>query len=369
MRKIRLCLYTYDPLDRLVGTSPATDAESQRFYCKGQLATEIQGQLKKSIYQYNEQPLAEQQDDEKTVGIRLLATDKQQSILHTVDANLTQPVAYSPYGYRSGSGWLSLLGFNGERRDPVTGRYFLGNGYRGFNPVLMRFDIPDSWSPFGKGGLNPYAYCQGDPVNRRDPSGHVWFWDHMIQFAGQMHTARGNVVSRSAGSNFPVRRTMPNPGVTTAAPSTATLEPISTPFTYRPIGRDSRPLTSGLTGSLESLASSHSTGSLRSSSSLVSLQSLGSNSSSNSSGSISATASAFSGSRRGSFSTISDSSGSGRRTDVTWGSNESLNSVSTYSSGASPRLTFEDTELTVDAQGNVSYLPDPVSDQASRIRR
>lgn len=63
--------------------------------------------------------------------------------------------------------------FNGEYPEPVTGHYLLGNGYRADNPVLMRFNQPDSLSPFGRGGLNAYAYCQGDPVNRRDPSGHI----------------------------------------------------------------------------------------------------------------------------------------------------------------------------------------------------
>ena len=37
----------------------------------------------------------------------------------------------------------------------------------------MRFHSPDSWSPFGGGGLNAYMYCVGDPVNRADPTGHV----------------------------------------------------------------------------------------------------------------------------------------------------------------------------------------------------
>ncbi|KPY35049.1 Uncharacterized protein ALO52_00166 [Pseudomonas syringae pv. primulae] len=37
----------------------------------------------------------------------------------------------------------------------------------------MRFNGTDDLSPFGKGGLNAYAYCAGDPVNRSDPSGHV----------------------------------------------------------------------------------------------------------------------------------------------------------------------------------------------------
>ncbi len=64
------------------------------------------------------------------------------------------------------------MGFNGERPDPITGHYLLGNGYRAFNPVLMRFNSPDSWSPFGEGGLNAYGYCVGDPVNRSDPTGH-----------------------------------------------------------------------------------------------------------------------------------------------------------------------------------------------------
>ncbi|ULH10795.1 RHS repeat-associated core domain-containing protein [Serratia marcescens] len=67
----------------------------------------------------------------------------------------------------------SLLGFNGERIDPVLGSYHLGNGYRMYNPTLRRFMSPDSMSPFGAGGINPYVYCAGDPINHTDPTGHV----------------------------------------------------------------------------------------------------------------------------------------------------------------------------------------------------
>lgn len=65
------------------------------------------------------------------------------------------------------------IGVDGGRRDPVSVATHLGNGYRAYHPVLMRFHCPDSLSPFGAGGLNAYTYCDADPVNHRDPSGHL----------------------------------------------------------------------------------------------------------------------------------------------------------------------------------------------------
>jgi RHS repeat-associated protein len=67
----------------------------------------------------------------------------------------------------------SMVGFNGERRDPVTDLYHLGSGQRVYSPRLMRFYSADSMSPFGAGGINSYAYCLGDPINFTDPSGHL----------------------------------------------------------------------------------------------------------------------------------------------------------------------------------------------------
>ncbi|WP_243458902.1 RHS repeat-associated core domain-containing protein [Pseudomonas sp. OA65] len=171
-----LCRYSYDPLDRLVDCAPSAEAGIQRFYCKSRLATEIQGAVQRSVFQHEDQLLAQLQREDVKVDTALLATDQQRSVLNVLDANRLHPLIYTPYGHRPpGNGLLSLLGFNGERPDPVTGHYLLGNGYRGFNPVLMRFNSPDSWSPFGEGGLNAYGYCAGDPRNRMDPTGHFSF--------------------------------------------------------------------------------------------------------------------------------------------------------------------------------------------------
>ncbi|WP_060493795.1 RHS repeat-associated core domain-containing protein [Pseudomonas sp. NBRC 111140] len=63
-----------------------------------------------------------------------------------------------------------LLCFTGQLLERTVQGYLLGNGYRLYSPMLMRFVSPDSFSPFGKGGCNTYAYCSGDPVNKTDPS-------------------------------------------------------------------------------------------------------------------------------------------------------------------------------------------------------
>jgi RHS repeat-associated protein len=172
-RETLLCHYFYDPLNRLTACTPSKEASTQRFYLKDRLATEIQGTVQRSIMQHEDQLLAQQQRQSDNVETRLLATDQQRSVLNVIDATRTHFLAYTPYGHRpSENGLLSLLGFNGERPDPVTGHYLLGNGYRAFNPVLMRFNSPDSLSPFGKGGVNAYVYCLGDPVSFTDPTGN-----------------------------------------------------------------------------------------------------------------------------------------------------------------------------------------------------
>lgn len=68
---------------------------------------------------------------------------------------------------------ICITGFNGMRLDPLSKNTHLGNGYRAYNPAMMRFLCPDSLSPYDGGGINIYSYCMNDPVNRADPSGHI----------------------------------------------------------------------------------------------------------------------------------------------------------------------------------------------------
>jgi RHS repeat-associated protein len=106
--------------------------------------------------------------------IQLTGVNRSGSPLLSLSQGTAQDFTWSPYGNcpaRAGQAAL-LPGFNGERADPLSGVTHLGNGYRAYNPTLMRFTCPDSHSPFGNGGVNPYAYCSGDPINQTDPSGH-----------------------------------------------------------------------------------------------------------------------------------------------------------------------------------------------------
>ncbi|POP65718.1 RHS repeat-associated core domain-containing protein [Pseudomonas syringae] len=169
-----LCKYTYDPLDRVSTVTPLAQAVANRFYNGEHLMTELHGDRQRTCIRAGAQWLAQQSREGDEVVTTMIASDLHNSVLHASEDGRQADIAYTPFGHhQAGQTIAELPGFNGEQPDPLTGHYLLGNGYRAYNPVLMRFNSPDSMSPFGKGGLNAYAYCVGDPVNRVDPNGHI----------------------------------------------------------------------------------------------------------------------------------------------------------------------------------------------------
>ncbi|MCX5507234.1 RHS repeat-associated core domain-containing protein [Pseudomonas sp. BJa3] len=102
---------------------------------------------------------------------KLLASDHLQSVLFAQSGMDKTDIQYSPYGQREVPA-TPRTGFTGQHCEVDVGWYFLGNGYRVYNPVIMRFHSPDlGYSPFGRAGVNSYAYVTGNPIGLRDPSG------------------------------------------------------------------------------------------------------------------------------------------------------------------------------------------------------
>ncbi|MBO9552759.1 RHS repeat-associated core domain-containing protein [Pseudomonas sp.] len=106
----------------------------------------------------------------------LLVTDALNSTVGCVSRGscLPESTNYTPYGFFGGvRAHQYLASFVGQRFDERIEGYHLGSGYRIYSPILMRFLSFDSWSPFGKAGINGYVYCGNNPVNAHDPTGHI----------------------------------------------------------------------------------------------------------------------------------------------------------------------------------------------------
>ncbi|KPZ24850.1 Uncharacterized protein ALO40_05063, partial [Pseudomonas syringae pv. viburni] len=122
--------YRYDPQDRLAG-----EADEQRFYRDGVLASQLGASQNSTYMRGDGYLLAEQQGS----SALLFATSLSNSVLSEVHASGTSSRRYTVYGHASGEEPPSgRLGFNGELHEPLTEWQLLGNGYRAYNPVLMR---------------------------------------------------------------------------------------------------------------------------------------------------------------------------------------------------------------------------------------
>ncbi|MBR7160770.1 MAG: RHS repeat-associated core domain-containing protein, partial [Clostridia bacterium] len=88
-----------------------------------------------------------------------------------------------PLNYSTDSDNIAFVNpfrYRGYYYDDETGLYYLQTRY--YDPETRRFISPDTYdylNPTSTHGLNLYLYCNNDPVNYYDPSGHSWdsFWN------------------------------------------------------------------------------------------------------------------------------------------------------------------------------------------------
>ncbi|WP_081673765.1 RHS repeat domain-containing protein [Pseudomonas cremoricolorata] len=178
------CRYGYDPSGNLCDRT-VDGALARGFFSAGQLTHEQRGAHTLRPLGDGGQLLGLERlrDGVRQGNVTLYGCDAQGSVRVEAERQL-RARRYTAHGAEHDAPPLDGMqfGFAGERREPLTGWYIPG-GYRPYDPLLMIFLAPDSTSPFSRGGLNAYAYCAGDPVNRIDPDGHSW-WTWVIAGVG-----------------------------------------------------------------------------------------------------------------------------------------------------------------------------------------
>lgn len=166
------CRYAYDPDGNL--TDRVLDGVLTRsFFSNGQMTHEQCGDQTLSLIGDGHSVFALSKLAADVRSTAMLGTDGQGSV-RIEDGDRLRTRRYTAHGAEPDDDLHGPLGFAGERVDALSG-WSIPGGYRPYDPVLMCFLSPDDESPFGRGGLNPYAYCGADPVNRIDPDGHSWW--------------------------------------------------------------------------------------------------------------------------------------------------------------------------------------------------
>lgn len=118
---------------RLIAPRPQ-QAGSSVFYCKTRLANEIQGAVHRSIFQHDDQLLAQQLRQNGKIDTTLLATDQQRSVINALDAAEPHPLAPHPTATALRKTAICVLRGDPVNRSDPNGKYsILSNVFSIFN--------------------------------------------------------------------------------------------------------------------------------------------------------------------------------------------------------------------------------------------
>ena len=99
-----------------------------------------------------------------------------------VDDDVVKSYTYDAYGNTSGSGaFVNSFAYTGAVIDPETGLCYMNARY--YDPETGRFISQDTYRGNGDAFWNLYMYCDGDPVNCTDSSGHKYDKNKAVQYA------------------------------------------------------------------------------------------------------------------------------------------------------------------------------------------
>ena len=164
--------YRYDALGRLVSTGADGASPELRHYLGRCAIAETEAGNTRAYARH--QGLLVAEEGASGSGTRLLMADHLNSVVGSYESSTqsTESCTYLPFG-ENGATMSSNHRFAGNLPDRHSGLYLLGNGTRAYHPESGLFLSADGWSPFDMGGINPYVYCQGNPINLIDPSGRM----------------------------------------------------------------------------------------------------------------------------------------------------------------------------------------------------
>lgn len=159
--------FRYDPLGRL---SEKSGAAERRYEYDGDALLAVADPKAKTEWQLIP---ALAFDDQLYLrgpeGVQLYLRDHLGSVVASLgkSGDKVKEIPYDPYGAPLSPKALPLLAFAGMTYEPEIGAY--NARHRFYAPASGRFTSPD---PLGlAGGVNTYAYAEGNPVNYTDPLG------------------------------------------------------------------------------------------------------------------------------------------------------------------------------------------------------